>query len=72
MRLRSTAEQSIHINALDLEVHFEAGEEMLTEISAKSPPEQVADELIKADFVVDGQWGADEGDFLLTLAHPYC
>ena len=29
-------------------------------------------ELERADFVVDAMWGADEGEYLLTLAHPYC
>ena len=53
-------------------VAFDAGEELLTEISAKFTPERVASELAGADFVVDGQWGADDGEFLLTLAHPYC
>ena len=48
------------------------GEELLTEISAKFTPEGLRDELWAADFVVDGMWGADDGEFLLTLAHPYC
>jgi L-histidine Nalpha-methyltransferase len=72
MRLRSTTEQSVAIKALGLEIFFAEGEELLTEISAKFTPEGIAGELVKADFVVDGQWGADEGEFLLTLAHPYC
>ena len=45
---------------------------MLTEISAKFTPERVEEELATAGFVVDSMWGADEGEFLLTLAHPYC
>ena len=53
-------------------VTFDAGEELLTEISAKFTPERVVAELEAVDFVVDGQWGADDGEFLLTLAHPYC
>ena len=35
MRLRSRADQRVHIAALDLDVPFAAGEEMRTEISAK-------------------------------------
>ncbi|MGH9088983.1 MAG: L-histidine N(alpha)-methyltransferase [Acidimicrobiales bacterium] len=72
MRLRSTIRQSVHIVDLDMSVRFEAGEDLLTEISAKFTPDGVADELWQAGFVVDGQWGAGEGEFLLTLAHPYC
>jgi L-histidine Nalpha-methyltransferase len=72
MRLRSTCDQVVAIADLDMTVEFRAGEELLTEISAKFTPERVASELSGADFVVDGQWGADGGDFLLTLAHPYC
>ena len=49
-----------------------AGEDLLTEISAKFTPERVERELPAADFVVEAMWGADEGEFLLTLAHPYC
>ncbi len=35
MRLRSLADQTVHIRALDLEVDFARGEEVRTEISAK-------------------------------------
>ncbi|MGH9091777.1 MAG: L-histidine N(alpha)-methyltransferase [Acidimicrobiales bacterium] len=72
MRLRSTVAQDVAIADLGMAVAFEPGEDLLTEISAKFTPEGVAAELASVDFVVDGQWGAEEGDFLLTLAHPYC
>jgi len=72
MCLRSTCEQVVAISDLDMTVGFDAGEDLLTEISAKFTPERVADELVASDFVVDGMWGADAGEFLLTLAHPYC
>ena len=72
MRLRSTADQVVEVRHLELVVTFAKGEDLLTEISAKFTPEQMAGELTAADFVVDGMWGADEGEFLLTLAHPYC
>jgi L-histidine N-alpha-methyltransferase len=72
MRLRSTAAQEVRITDLGMTVTFDSGEELLTEISAKFTPEGIASELSAADFSVDGQWGADEGEFLLTLAHPYC
>lgn len=72
MRLRSIGQQVVRIGDLDMTVRFEAGEELLTEVSAKFTADGVADELWEAGFVVDGQWGADQGEFLLTLAHPYC
>jgi L-histidine N-alpha-methyltransferase len=72
MRLRSRRDQTVAIRRLGMEVRFEAGEDLLTEISAKFTPDQVVAELEAADFVVTGQWGAEEGDFLLTLARPYC
>ncbi len=72
MRLRSRRDQTVAIPRLGMEVRFEAGEDLLTEISAKFTPEQVATELAGADFVVAGQWGAEQGEFLLTLARPCC
>ena len=70
MRLRSTRDQEVRIPRLGMTVRFDRGEELLTEISAKFTPDGVARELGAAGFAVDRQWGADEGDFLLTLAHP--
>ena len=72
MRLRSTRDQAVHVAALDLDVEFARGEDLLTEISAKFVPSQLEDELLASDFVLDAMWGADEGEFLLVLAHPYC
>jgi L-histidine N-alpha-methyltransferase len=72
MRLRSRVRQAVRVRDLDMEVVFEAGEDLLTEISAKFTPERLERELERADFVVDAMWGADEGEYLLTLAHPYC
>jgi len=72
MRLRSVSDQTVAVDDLDLTVDFGAGEEMLTEISAKFTPERVEKELAEADFIVEGMWGADDGEFLLTLARPYC
>lgn len=72
MRLRSTCDQAVAIADLGMTVRFEAGEELLTEISAKFTPERMASELEGSGLVLDGQWGAEGGEFLLTLAHPYC
>jgi len=47
MRLRSGRDQRIRIESLDMDVTFEAGEELLTEISAKFTAERVAGELVR-------------------------
>ncbi len=70
MRLRSTTDQVVHLEALDLEVRFAEGEDLHTEISSKFRVEQVAEELLASGFVVEGTWPDPDGDFLLTLARP--
>jgi L-histidine Nalpha-methyltransferase len=72
MRLRALAAADVTLKEAGITVHFDEGEELLTEISAKFTPERVEEELKAAGFVVDSMWGADEGEFLLTLAHPFC
>ncbi len=72
MRLRSRFAQRATIGALDLEVVFEAGEDLLTEISAKFTPERIRNELGDSGFVVEETWTDSGSDFLLTLARPYC
>jgi L-histidine Nalpha-methyltransferase len=72
MRLRATSAQHVTITQLGIELDFAAGEEMRTEISAKFTPEGIAAELERGGFVPDQQFGADRGEFLLTLSHPYC
>jgi L-histidine N-alpha-methyltransferase len=72
MRLRSARDQVVAIEQLGIELAFAAGEEILTEISAKFTPDGLARELAAADFVVDGIWGVEDGEFMLILAHPYC
>jgi L-histidine N-alpha-methyltransferase len=72
MRLRAASANEVTLRDAGISVSFEPGEEILTEISAKFTPARIEEELGAAGFVVDGMWGADEGEFLLTLAHPYC
>jgi len=72
MHLCATCDHQVTIPSLGLEVWFRKGEKILTEISAKFTPSGIADELAAAGFVVEHQWGREEGEFLLTLAHPYC
>jgi len=64
--------QRVHVRALDLAVEFDGGEDLLTEISAKFTADGLSAELEAADFVLDGVWVAGDGEFLLTVAHPYC
>jgi L-histidine N-alpha-methyltransferase len=72
MRLRSLDDQVVPIADLDLDVSFAAGEDLLTEISTKFTRAGVESELFEAGFVVDAMWEAPQGEFLLTLATPYC
>jgi L-histidine N-alpha-methyltransferase len=72
MRLRSLTDQEVSIADLDLDVSFAKGEDLLTEISSKFTREGVQDELFAAGFLVDSMWEAPGGEFLLTLARPYC
>jgi L-histidine N-alpha-methyltransferase len=72
MHLRARDAQTVTIGALDMTVTFEAGETLRTEISSKFTRGQVEDELWEAGFVVERTWTDPEGDFLLTLARPYC
>jgi L-histidine N-alpha-methyltransferase len=72
MRLRSRAAQVVHVADLDLDVAFEDGEHLLTEISSKFTPDRVESELWDAGFVVEKTWTNPEGEFQLTLARPYC
>jgi L-histidine N-alpha-methyltransferase len=72
MRLRSLRPQVVNIEHLGMTVHFEQGEDLLTEICAKFTPEQVARELWEGGFVVEHTWTDPDGAFQLTLARPYC
>jgi L-histidine Nalpha-methyltransferase len=72
MRLRAERASEVTLADAGLTVHFEQGEDLLTEISAKFTPERVERELSEAGFVIEGMWGAEDGEFLLTLAHPFC
>ncbi len=72
MRLRADGACEVSLADAGISVRFEEGEDLLTEISAKFTPERVETELDQAGFVVEEMWGAEDGEFLLTLAHPYC
>jgi L-histidine Nalpha-methyltransferase len=68
--LRSTVDQSVRVEALDLDVPFAAGETMQTEISAKFRREVVEDELRAAGLSVARWWTDEAGDFALSLSFP--
>lgn len=68
MHLRSRAEQTVELTGLDLTVTFAAGEEMLTEISAKFRRDRIVAELDEAGFEVIGWFTDPEGDFALSLS----
>ena len=70
MRLRSRRDQVVELAAVGRTVHFAAGEEVRTEVSAKFTPGQVEAELAAAGLRVDRGWTDPAGDFLLTLARP--
>ena len=66
--LRSRLEQRVSIPGAGVEVRFERGEELLTEISAKFRPDGVRDELGAAGFAVRELWTDPRDDFGLVLA----
>ena len=70
MRLRCGSSQSVHVDALDLDVHFDAGEEMRTEISAKFRRHTLERDLTSAGFTAAGWWTDPAGRFSLSLWQP--
>ena len=68
MWLRSTRPQRVHITALDLDVDFADGEEMLTEVSCKFRRSGVDAELAAAGLERTHWWTDDAGDFGLSLS----
>jgi L-histidine N-alpha-methyltransferase len=70
MRLRSQREHTVHVRALELSVHFSAGEEMRTEISAKFTRRRLAGDLAQSGLQLV-RWLMDsEQRFALTLSRP--
>ncbi|MFJ1654057.1 L-histidine N(alpha)-methyltransferase [Streptomyces sp. NPDC088337] len=68
MRLRSRTEQTVKVPALDLAVHFAAGEELRTEVSAKFRENRVSAELAAAGLELERWWTDGEGRFALSLS----
>jgi L-histidine N-alpha-methyltransferase len=70
MHLQAPHALSARLEALELEVHFAAGEQMRTEISAKFRRERVAAELEAAGLELAEWWTDPDGDFALSLSRP--
>lgn len=68
MWLRSVVAQQVRINDIDLTVEFEAGEQMLTEVSCKFRPEGIEAELAAAGLRRTRWWTDPDGDFGVSLA----
>lgn len=68
IRIRSLADQTVTVAALDLSIDLAAGEEIHTEISAKFRLEGIQAELAAGGLDVVEQWTDEAGDFALTLA----
>jgi L-histidine N-alpha-methyltransferase len=70
MRLRSRRAQVVHLGALRLDVAFDAGEELRTEVSAKFRRPGVEQELAAAGLQLRHWWTDEAGDFALSLSTP--
>jgi L-histidine N-alpha-methyltransferase len=68
MRLRARREHTTLVRDLDLAVHFDAGEEMRTEISAKFTPERLEGDLSAAGMELVRWFTDPEELFALTLS----
>ncbi|MFJ9210169.1 L-histidine N(alpha)-methyltransferase [Streptomyces sp. NPDC102264] len=68
MRLRARRDLTVKVPELDLVVHFAAGEEVRTEVSAKFRQDRVRAELAEAGLELAHWWTDEEGRFALSLA----
>ena len=68
MRLEATATMTVQIPGLGLEVSFDEGEQLRTEISAKFRLDGIARELTDAGFVVRHEWVDPDDRFALIGA----
>jgi L-histidine N-alpha-methyltransferase len=68
MRLRAERAMAVRVEALDLDVQFERGEELRTEVSAKFRRPGVERELAEAGFALERWWTDGAGDFALSLS----
>ncbi len=67
MRLRATADHVVAIRSLGMEIHFDAGEELLTETSAKFTVGGISAELSDAGISVDAVWESPGAEYALVM-----
>ena len=70
MRLRASREIRARLSSIGLDVHFDAGEELLTEISSKFRRDGVTAELASAGLQLTHWWTDPANFFALSLARP--
>jgi L-histidine Nalpha-methyltransferase len=70
IRLRSLADQEVRVHGLDLEIRFDGGEEMRTEISTKFTRERIAAAYDGVGLELRGWFTDAAGDYALSLAGP--
>ena len=70
MRLRASLAQQVALPGIGLQVSFDAGEEMRTEVSAKFRRDGVASELASAGLEMRCWWTDPAGQFGLSLSVP--
>ncbi len=70
MRLRSRIAQTVTVHAIDLQISFDPGEEVRTEISAKFRRARVRSELALAGLTMQRWWTDPAQDFALSLSAP--
>lgn len=70
MRVRATRDLDVHLGALGLDVHLDAGEVIRTEISTKFRRDSLTAELAAAGLTVEHWWTDSQEDFALLLARP--
>jgi L-histidine N-alpha-methyltransferase len=68
MRLRATRPMRVTIPGVNLEVTFDEGEELRTEVSSKFRPTRVATELAEAGFALTKWWTDKESRFGVSLS----
>jgi L-histidine N-alpha-methyltransferase len=70
IRLRSLARQVVNVSALDMQVAFDRGEEMRTEISTKFAREGLAGIYAESGLEMIDWWTDPDGLYGLSLARP--
>lgn len=71
MRLRATRAMQVQVPGAGLQISFDQGEDLRTEVSAKFRPERIAAELAAAQLTIAGQWTDPDKRYAMTLAEPF-